>query len=383
MTTEAFACRGCGSVRTSVVLDLGDVPASDYFPAHDDPEPDPRWPLRLMMCADCALVQLGPADHPAPEPPTAVESATALAHAAASARDVVAVEGLRPGDRVIEIDSHHGGSWLGGFTEAGLVPVDRFEQADLVVDVHGIAHEPRLDGPIAAHAARLAPGGRLVLEFHHLLPLVEQCQIDTVRHGHWVYLSLTCMQRLFRRHGLTVTRAIAEPVFGGSLRVTAARTADDPTVDDSVGRTLAAERAAGIDRLDALLSLGERGRKVAQALHEHLSSAATEHRSVAGYGAPSKAAVLLSLARIDASMLPYTVDLAPAKAGSRIPGAAVPVYAVDELYARRPQEIVVLTWDIADEVVAQLRRDAAPDWDPDIFVPLPDPRYLAGPRSRA
>jgi hypothetical protein len=379
--TEAFACRGCGSVHTSVVLDLGDVPASDFFPAHDDPEPDPRWPLRLVMCADCALVQLGPADHPDPEPPTAVESATALAHAAASARDVVAVEGLRPGDRVIEIDSHHGGSWLGGFTEAGLVPVDRLETADLVVDVHGIAHEPQLDGPIAAHAARLAPGGRLVLEFHHLLPLVEQCQIDTVRHGHWVYLSLTCIQRLFRRHGLTVTRAIAEPVFGGSLRVTAARTEDDPTVDESVGRILAAERAAGIDSLEALMSLGERGRKVARELHDHLSAA--EGRSVAGYGAPSKAAVLLSLAGIDASLLPYTVDLAPAKAGSRIPGVAVPVFPVAELYSRRPAEIVVLTWDIAEEVVSQLRRDAASDWDPDIFVPLPDPRYIAGPRSRA
>ena len=363
------------------MLDLGDVAASDYFPAYDDPQPDPRWPLRLVMCADCALVQLGPADHPTPEAPTAVESATALAHAAASARAVVETEGLRPGERVIEIDSHHGGSWLGGFLEAGLVSVDRLGQADLVVDVHGIAHEPDLRAPIAAHTARLAPGGRLVLEFHHLLPLVEQCQIDTVRHGHWVYLSLLCVRDLFRRHSLLVTRAERVPVFGGSLRVTAQRVQDDPTVDATVDSVLAAERAAGLDRVEALRTLGDRGRKVASGLRDHLRQAQADGRTVAGYGAPSKATVLLSLADVDAELLPYTVDLSPAKHGTRIPGPGMPVLAVEELAKRRPDEIVVLTWDIADEVVKQLERDRDPGWDPDIFVPLPDPRYVAGPRS--
>ena len=102
------------------------------------------------------------------------------------------------------------------------------QTADLVVDVHALAHESDLDAPLAAHAARLAEGGRLVLEFHHLLSLVEQSQVDTIRHGHWVYLSLLSMQRLLARHGMVVTRALRVPVFGGSLRVTAGRAQDDP-----------------------------------------------------------------------------------------------------------------------------------------------------------
>jgi len=135
---EHVRCRGCASVEAERVLDFGNVPASDYFPALDDPGEDRRWPLQLYICRRCALVQLGTE----PNLPTAVESATALAYAAASAAQIVALEGARPGDRVIEIDSHHGGSWLAGFRAAGMKVCAPDQVADLVADVHGIAHEP-------------------------------------------------------------------------------------------------------------------------------------------------------------------------------------------------------------------------------------------------
>jgi C-methyltransferase C-terminal domain/Putative zinc binding domain len=374
----AVRCRGCGEVAATRVLDLGEVPASDYFPPLNDPSRDPRWPLQLFVCGECALVQLGPSEHPEPEPPRAVESATALTHAARSAADIVATEGLHPGERVIEIDSHHGGSWLAGFTEAGLVERPGDESADLVVDVHGIAHEPDLAGPLAAHGRRIAPGGRLVLEFHHLLPMLEQSQIDTVRHGHFVYLSLIAMDRLLRRHDLVPTRAVPVDVFGGSLRLTAARAADDPAVDASVARVLGAERAAGLDGPAAVVRFGERGSRSARAFADHLRSLRDSGRSVAGYGAPSKAPVLLALAGVDESLLPYTVDLAPAKHGSRLPGTRIPILPPGELLARQPDEVAVLTWDIADEIVAQLSHAASgSDWTPRLYAPLPAGRYLA------
>jgi hypothetical protein len=380
----AVGCRGCGEVAATAVLDLGEVPASDYFPPLDDPGLDPRWPLQLYACAECALVQLGPSEHLEPEPPLAVESATALAHAARSAADIVAKEGVPPGATVIEIDSHHGGSWLAGFTKAGLVERPGDVSADLVADVHGIAHEPALGRPLAAHAQRIAPGGRLVLEFHHLLPMLEQSQIDTVRHGHFVYLSLIAMDRLLRRHDLVPTRAMPVEVFGGSLRLTAARAVDDPAVDASVARVLAAERAAGLDGPEAVVSFGERGRRNARAFAEHLRSLRDSGRSVAGYGAPSKAPVLLALAGVDDSLLPYTVDLAPAKHGRRLPGTGIPILRPDELLARRPDEVAVLTWDIADEIVAQLARAASgSDWSPRLYAPLPAARYLAELRAPA
>ena len=110
-------CRGCSSVRTTEVVDLGIVPASDWFPLIDDPGEDPRWALRLIFCQDCRLAQLGPDVFPTPEPPRALESETSRLHAKESAIEVIRTEGLMPGDSIIELDSHHGGSWLGGFID--------------------------------------------------------------------------------------------------------------------------------------------------------------------------------------------------------------------------------------------------------------------------
>ena len=362
-----------------MVVDLGVIPASDWFPLVDDPGPDPRWPLRLYMCEVCLLAQLGPDVHPTPEPPRAVESATSRAHATQSAIEVLAVEGLSAGASIIELDSHHGGSWLDGFVEAGLVRRGQDETADLVVDVHTLAHESDLDAPLAAHAARLAEGGRLVLEFHHLLALVEQSQVDTIRHGHWVYLSLFSMQRLLERHGMVVTRAVLVPVFGGSLRVTAGRTQDSPAVDPSVETVLAAERELGLDAVGGLSDFGREGLAVADSLREHLIELSEAGVAVAAYGAPSKAPVLLALADIDETLLPYTVDLSAEKEGRRLPATKIPIFLPDELIRRQPQEVVVLTWDIVDEVVAQLAAAAAgTGWRPRFYVPLPEAGYVRG-----
>jgi hypothetical protein len=369
-------CRGCGSTATDVALDLGKIPWSDHFPAVGDPEPDLCMPLVVLMCRNCSLVQLGPVEEVLPEPPQAVESATSLEHARASARAVVATEDIQPGESVIEIDSHHGGSWLPDFARLGLHPRDPSGRAGLVIDLHGFAHEPTLDGPLAAHARRLAPGGALVLEFHHLLPLVTEGQIDTIRHGHCVYPSLTAMQTLLAGHGLVVTRALPVDMFGGSLRVTARRAVDSPEVDPSVAEVLDAERVAGLDRLDGLQRLADVREPVASAVREYLQEVVASGRRVAAYGAPSKAPVLLALAGVDADLLPYTVDLAPAKHGCRIPGTRIPIRPIEHLLADRPDEVLILTWDIADEVVAQLRAQAPADWAPRFYRPLPHPAYL-------
>jgi hypothetical protein len=255
--------------------------------------------------------------------------------------------------------------------------------ADLIADVHGIAHEPDLHGSLAAHARRIAPGGRLVLEFHHLLPMVEQAQIDTVRHGHWNYLSMTALTRLLPLHGLVPVRAVPVDVFGGSLRVTVARLEDRPDVDASVAEMLESERRAGLDRLESIVTFGQNGLRTAGALARHLRDARDQRWTIAGYGAPSKAPVLVSLAGVDDDLLPYTVDLSPAKQGCRLPGTRIPILTPDELLTRRPKEVVILTWDIANEVVDQLSRSAeGTGWQPRLFVPLPAPRYVSAPGTQ-
>src|SRR5512132_485521 len=167
MTTD-HKCRSCRSARVKLVLDLGEVPGSDRFPPFNSPDPDPRWPLELYICRDCALVQLGLAGPPTIDEQGSVESATALAHAQRAVQSIMREEDLQPGDTVIEIDSGHGGSWLPGFVRAGLVEHELDSTADLVVDLHSLMHEADLDAAVEAHAARMAHGGRLICEFYYL-----------------------------------------------------------------------------------------------------------------------------------------------------------------------------------------------------------------------
>jgi C-methyltransferase C-terminal domain/Putative zinc binding domain len=370
-------CRSCHSRTVELVCDLGDVPGSDVFPALDSPDADPRWPLELFMCRDCALVQLGPAGPSAIDEQGAVESVTAKAHAQRAVQSIMQEEGLRAGDTIIEIDSGHGGSWLPGFAAAGLVARGPDSSAHVVIDLHGLMHEPDLDAAVAAHAVRIAPGGRLICEFYYLGALVEDSLIDTIRHGHYNYLSLVAATHVFSRHELVVCRAQRVPTFGGSLRLVVRRLREGAVADASVDALIDAERSSHLDNRAALDAFEKRGRAATSELNALLTSAAENGTSVAGYGAPSKAAVLLALADVDAALLPYTVDMARAKIGCRIAGANVPIRPVEQLLVDQPAVVVVLTWDIASEVITNLRRMAAGiDWTPRFWVPLPKAAFV-------
>ncbi|WP_460625920.1 methyltransferase C-terminal domain-containing protein [Intrasporangium mesophilum] len=214
-----------------------------------------------------------------------------------------------------------------------------------------------------------------MLEFFYARRLLEDRLIDTIRHGHFLYLSLTALLPALERHGLTATRAVEVDVYGGSLRVTARASRDHPPVEASVAAVLDAERRAGFSGSHATVAFAADARTVADDFRRRLEVMASSGLSVAGYGAPSKATVLLSLAGVDERLLPFTVDLSPAKAGRRIPGARVPIYPVDTLLEKRAEFVVILTWDIAHEVTSYLKRLAGEgNWHPRIYVPLPRPR---------
>ena len=375
-TAVALACRGCGDRGPWRVVDLGAQPASDDFPAADAPGPDGRWPLELWTCPVCALVQLGPMEALLEVPPRAVESLTSRRHARRMAGALLADHPELAGRPVREFASHHGGSWLEALYELGCRPAGPDERAGLVVDAHALAHEQDVDGALADRARVLAPDGLLVLEHHHLLPLVEEGQFDTVRHGHWSYLSLTALDRLAARHGLRAVRAVPEAVFGGSLRVVLAHADAAVPVDGSVPELLGRERAAGLHDGSGLATFGLRARESAAALHAFLVEERAAGRQVLGYGAPSKAAVLLGLAGVGPELLPFTVDAAPLKHGLAVPGVRVPIRPVPELAAARPDRVLVLTWDIADEVMEQL--EASGGWGARYVLPLPAPRFVGG-----
>jgi len=357
------------------VVDLGAQPASDHFPLASDPSEDPRWPLELWLCTACTLVQLGPVDPGLTEPPRAIESATSRDHARQSVGEIFTERPSLKGAAVYEFASHHGGSWLDELRQHGCRSAAAHEPADLVVDVHALAHEVAVGDAIRVRAQRLATGGLLVLEFHHLLLLYLEGQFDTVRHGHWSYLSLRALQNLTVPHGLVVLSAQVEPVFGGSLRATLAHRDAGLEPDSSVESVLADEGSAGLADADALARFQNGAASSAVALHNYLAALKEDGKSVAGYGAPSKAPVLLGLAGVDDTLLPYTVDASPAKHGRRLPGCLIPIHPVAELRRARPDVVLVLTWDIAHEVIAQLEADGG--WGAEYVVPLPRPHALA------
>lgn len=378
VTSNGFRCRSCASTEITRELDLGEVPASDHFPSVDTASPDPSWPLELWVCHRCHLIQLGPATELPPEEPGPVDSATAMEHARRSVRDIVHREGLTPGMTFIEYDSGHGGSWKPEFERAGLVQRIPGDGADLVADVHHLMHTVALDKVLSERAEQLAPGGVFVSEFFHARPMVSGTLIDTVRHGHYLYLTLCAAVPAWRRHGLVITDAVEVPAYGGSLRVTARRAADGPVPRPTVQEVLARERAEGLYSPSSVAAMAERGRAVADAFRTQLIEFRDKGLDVAAYGAPSKAAVLLSLAKVDHDLLPVTVDRSTAKEGRRIPGAGVPIRPVTSLVENPPDIIVVLTWDIAEEIADQLR-----SWfegitpKPELFVPLPSARRIA------
>lgn len=369
--TAGMSCRGCGSDAVTRVLDLGPQPGSDHFPLVSDPQPDERWPLELWLCPRCTLVQLGPVTPRQPEPPLAVESATSREHARRSVRQILERTGDLSRRSVVEFASHHGGSWLDHLTAAGARLAVGTERANLVVDVHALAHEREVCRALRERADRLAPEGLLVLEFHHLLPLLRGSQFDTVRHGHWSYFSLGALQLLAAEHGLRVVSARPVPVFGGSLRVLLCHQGAGWAADGSVPALLGEETAAGLDRRESLAKLQEATFRAADLLHTYLTRWQALGRTVLGYGAPSKAPVLLGVAGVGPDLLPFTVDLAPGKQGRRLPGCGIPIRPVEALRAAGPDVVLLLTWDIADEVIDQL--ETAGGWGAQYVVPLPEP----------
>ncbi len=301
-----------------------------------------------------------------------------MGHARDSAADLVASEPRLKGATAYEFKSHHGGSWSPALADLGCHVLNERsgEKAQLVVDVHALAHEADVHASLAARRRRMAPGGLLVIECHHLAALVRDRQFDTVRHGHWSYLSLTALQALGAQHGLVPVRAAGTDSFGGSLRVTLADPADYGA-DESVARVLAEEAKLGLATQAGLSGLQDAATEVARELRRVLEELNASGRSVLGYGAPSKATVLLGVAGVGRELIDFTVDASTAKHGRLVPGARLPIRSVDELRAARPDTVLVFTWDIVDEVVDSLEQGGG--WGASYLLPFPAP-HIHGTR---
>lgn len=335
-----------------MVLDLGNQPASDYFPRRDDPGPDSVYALQMWLCARCGLAQL--LDDPTvPEEPKGTEPAALVAQAADAVARVADAGLLRAGARVAEYGSPHGGSWLGLLAGRGLRPAADGAPADVVLDCFGMMHAADQAAALAERAARLAPGGLLLLQYHSLDTIIRRGQWNALRHGHYAYYSTTALAALLPAAGLRPRRAWHFALYGGTVLLAATREADDVVPpDDGLDATLAAEARTGVRDPDVLRGLQQDVRTRAAALHDWLAKCAADGKTVLGYGAASRAVALLRKAQVDSDLLPAVADASPAKRGLRIPGTTIPVISPADLTARCPDAVALFVSDLMAEVRA-------------------------------
>jgi hypothetical protein len=353
---EYHACRACRESAGSLVLDLGQQPACDYFPRCDDPGPDPVYPLQMWLCSSCGLAQLL-ADPTTPEEPRGTEPAALVAQAADAVEGVIAAGWLPERGVVAEYGSPHGGSWLGLLAARGFVPSDDGGQADVILDCFGLMHAPDQRRALAERAARIAPGGVLLLQYHELSTIIRCRQWNALRHGHYAYYSTTALTAMLAAVGFSPRTAWQFDLYGGTVLLAATR--DDIGHDgpDLVIRSLLAEDARiGIRRPGTFAGLQRDVQVHAKALHDWLVAERSAGSVVLGYGAASRAVALLCQARVDRALLPAVVDASPTKQGLRMPGTDIPVADPAQLGARRPDAVLLLVPDLLTEV-----RDAFPE----------------------
>ena len=381
------SCRHCGSPLEQLVIDLGHQPPSNAYLLPDQlSKPEITYPLQVFVCTSCWLVQL-PAHVSADELFTAnyaYFSSTSSSWCEHAKRFVeVAIDRLSLGEhsKVVELASNDGYllqyfkqreiPCLGiepthASAEAarakGIETIERFfgvalaqelDQADLIVANNVLAHVPDINDFVTGIARLLKPHGRASIEFPHLLRLLHGNQFDTIYHEHYSYLSLRVVQRIAASTGLEVVDVEQLSTHGGSLRVWLAhRGTTDPT--SLVASVLAAEAAAGLESADSYTGFQEQAQTIKYGLLEYLIQVKQKGQLVLGYGAAAKGNTLLNYAGVKADLLPAVADRAASKQGKFLPGSHIPVVVPEKLEALSPDSLLVLPWNLIEEVRVQL-----------------------------
>jgi SAM-dependent methyltransferase len=384
-------CRHCGSRLEHTVIDLGHQPPSNAYLKPDQlEEPEITYPLKVFVCMGCWLVQL-PAHASAEElfaADYAYFSSTSSSWCSHAERFVeAAVERLELGaaSQVVELASNDGyllqhvqkrGIPCLGIEPThdtgeaaralGIPTIERFfgaalaeelvaegKAADLVVANNVLAHVPDINDFVTGISRLLKPTGRASIEFPHLMRLLEGNQFDTIYHEHYSYLSLRVVQRIAKVAGLEVVDVVEIPTHGGSLRVWLAPQ-EAAVATEAVERVLSAEVAAGLESLKAYQGFQQRAEAAKHALLEFLLQARREGKRVLGYGAAAKGNTLLNYAGIRADLLPAVADRAASKQGKLLPGSHIPVISPEQLEAESPDALLVLPWNLIEELKVQL-----------------------------
>ncbi|HTY06457.1 MAG TPA: class I SAM-dependent methyltransferase [Gemmatimonadales bacterium] len=405
-------CRFCASPLTHTFVDLGMSPLCEsYLRADQLDRMEPFYPLHVRVCDRCWLVQLeayvGGEEIFTEYAYFSSYSNSWLAHSERYTDAMIERFGLGARSHVVEVASNDGyllqyfvarGIPCLGIEpaanvakvaqEKGVPTLVKFfgvetaralaaerQRADLLLGNNVLAQVPDLNDFVAGLKILLAPQGVITIEFPHLEKLVAENQFDTIYHEHYSYFSLLTSEKIFAKHGLTIFDVEEIPTHGGSLRIYARHT-EDPTypVEARVGALRAREERAGLSRLEYYSAFGAQVAETKRALLTFLIDAKRRGKRVVGYGAPGKGNTLLNYCGVGRDFLDFTVDRSPYKQGRFLPGTHIPILHPDALAPARPDYVLILPWNLKDEIAAQL--SYVRDWGGRCVVPIPTTQVL-------
>ena len=410
---HAGRCRFCETPLVHSFVDLGMSPLSNAFIKPENYHAmEPFYPLHAYVCGSCFLVQLEEFESPhrifSDYVYFSSYSESWLRHAKVYAEMMIRRFGFNASHQIIEIASNDG-YLLRNFKECG-IPVLGIEpaenvaqaaraagiptqtkffgvktarelaasgqQADLLLGNNVLAHVPDVNDFVAGMKIALKRDGVITMEFPHLLQLMANNQFDTIYHEHFSYFSFVTVEKIFAKHGLTLFDVEELPTHGGSLRIYARHAEHDkPAESANVESLRKREIGAGMTALATYEKFSENVRDTKRKLLDFLIRAKRDGKTVVGYGAPAKGNTLLNYCGIRTDFLDYTVDRSPHKQGLFLPGTRIPVHAPDRIRQTQPNYILILPWNIKDEIIEQMSH--VREWGGKFVVPIPRVEVIA------
>ncbi len=400
-------CRHCGDDLTLKLIDLGTSPvANDYVDPENYMKAEPFYPLEAFVCGECRLVQtrdlLAASDiFRADYAYFSSHSTSWLEHASSYVDYVAGRFGLDAASRHVEIASNDGYllqySMKKGIKCLGIEPCESVAEAargkgietrieffgrsyarqlrnegwsaDLLTANNVLAHVPDINDFVGGVEILLAPEGVATFEVQHLLTLMQRHQFDTIYHEHFSYLSLIAGQKIFAKAGLRVFDVELLGTHGGSIRFFVCHAKSAHPESPNVANVLAQERAYGLHEDAVYVAWSEAVRQTKRDLLELLISLKRQGKKIVGYGAPAKSVTLLNYCGVRRDFLDFTVDRAPSKQGRYLPGVRIPILPPEAIFEAKPDYVVILPWNIKDEIKAQMQDIKS--WGGRFIVPVP------------
>jgi hypothetical protein len=381
--------------------------ANSYLKPEELHQAEAFYPMHVYVCETCYLVQL-----PEFESPQHIfgdyayfssYSETWLKHAKTYVEQMIERFGFDSGSQIVEIASNDGyllqyfkekGVPILGVEpaknvakiaqEAGIPTIVKFfgiqtakelaaqgKHADLLVGNNVLAHVPDLNDFVGGMKILLKPQGLITMEFHYLRQLLTKNQFDTIYHEHFSYFSCIAVEKVFADHGLTIFDVEELPTHGGSLRIYARHTEDETKpITSRVKELRDRELQEGFNKLETYTSFAQRVQETKRTLLEFLIQAKREGKSIVGYGAPAKGNTLLNYCGIRSDFMDYTVDRSPHKQGHFLPGTHIPIYHPDKIKETKPDYVVILPWNLKDEIMEQMKHIR--EWGGQFVVLIPE-----------